>query len=422
VLSDKPGRLQPDTNRQEEDFEAFPQDIIVFSNADWDHSVRTNSQHMAERFALRGFRVLYVESLGLRRPSAAARDLKRMGKRLMRGLACLRCVSDRVWVYSPLVIPFHGSRAIRAVNQWLIRGILKLIVRSLRFKHPIVWTYNPLVHSFWDGLDGSLFFYHCVDDLASVPGVPRDPVRAAEETIVGKADAVFTTSRELCRRLSNLYPNKTHCLTNVVDFAHFAKARAGSPLPRDLEAIPQPRIGFIGTISSYKVDVDLILDVADRRPDWHWVLVGLPGAGISHSLGKLMEKANVHVLGHRDYSALPDYLRGIDVATIPCKLNEYTRSMFPMKFFEYLAAGKPVVITPLDALMDYADACVTAATAEEFCEAIERILAGERPDKEMCARLAAEHTWDTRLDVMLHVMEQSWLSKERDKGKTAGDA
>ncbi len=224
MLPYESGRLQPIANRRGTDLEAFPQDVIVFSNADWDHSVRTNSQHMAERFALRGFRVLYVESLGLRRPSAAARDLTRMGKRLIRGLAGVRHVSERIWVYSPLVIPFHGSRAARAINRRLIRGSLKLIVRFLRFKHPIVWTYNPLVHSFWDGLDGSLFVYHCVDDLAAVPGVPRDSVRAAEESIVGKADAIFTTSRELCRRLSDLHPNKIHCLTNVADFAHFAKA------------------------------------------------------------------------------------------------------------------------------------------------------------------------------------------------------
>ncbi len=166
----------------------------------------------------------------------------------------------------------------------------------------------------------------------------------------------------------------------------------------------------------------MIMDVANRRPDRHWVLVGLPGTGISRSLENLKEKANVHVLGHRDYSTLPDYLRGIDVATIPCRLNEYTKSMFPMKFFEYLAAGKPVVITPLDALMEYTDACVAASTAEEFCEAIERILAGDGPDTETCVRLAGEHTWDTRLDVMLDVMEQAWLSKERENVKTTGDA
>ena len=411
MAPDEPGRSRSGVKRPERDSAEFPKDIILFSNADWDHCVRTNSQHVAERFAQRGFRVLYVESLGLRRPSVGARDLKRIAKRLIRGLRGVRHVSDNVWVYSPLVLPFHSSRMVRRINRWLIQGSTRLIGRLLRFTRPIVWTYNPLVYSLWDGLDASLRVYHCVDDLAAVPGVPRTPVRAAEESIVGKADAVFATSRELDKRLSGLCPGKAHCLPNVADFAHFTKAGLTGPVPHDLEAIPRPRIGFIGTVSSYKLDVDLILAIADRKPEWHWVLVGPLGTGDSLSLNKQLGKTNVHLLGHRDYSTLPDYLRGIDVATIPCKLNEYTRSMFPMKFFEYLAAGKPVVTTPLDALMEYSDVCIVAGNAEEFCDAIDRILAGHAPDREACMAMARAHTWDTRLDAMLHVMEQAWLSK-----------
>jgi glycosyltransferase involved in cell wall biosynthesis len=386
-------------------------DIILFANADWDHCVCTNSQHMADTFALRGFRVLYVESLGLRRPTAGARDLKRMGRRLIRGLRGVRRVSDNVWVYSPLVLPFHGFQAARAINQWLIDHSMRFSKRRLQFTRPIVWTYNPMINSLREQVDASVLVYHCVDDLGAVPGVPKDTVRVAEESMASEADAIFVTSRELYKRLSPLSPGKTHCMTNVADFAHFSKARRPGPIPGDLASIPRPRIGFIGTLSGYKLDVDLIVEVVNREPHWHWVFVGPLGTGESASLLKELEKPNVHLMGLRDYLTLPDYLRGMDVTVIPCKLNEYTRSMFPMKFFEYLAAGKPVVTTPLDALVEYSEVCEVADSPEDFLEAIRCILASARPDEGAGIRVAKEHTWETRLDAMLGVLEKTSLTR-----------
>ena len=126
---------------------------------------------------------------------------------------------------------------------------------------------------------------------------------------------------------------------------------------------------------------------------------GQPGADVA-----ALKKPNIHLLGPRDYRALPDYLRGFDVAALPCPINEYTRGMFPMKFFEYLSAGRPVVATPLDALGDYREACCTVRSAEEFVAAVERILSGAGPDAGLCLRLARRHTWDWRLDEMLKVL------------------
>jgi glycosyltransferase involved in cell wall biosynthesis len=391
--------------------ESFPRDVILFSNADWQHQVRTNSQHMATRFAQRGFRVLYVESLGLRRPSAGARDLKRMGNRLIRGVRSIRRVSPNLWVHSPLVLPFHGNATARRINERLILGSLGLLIRLLGFKRPIVWTYNPVVQALWDRVDASLLVYHCVDDLGAVPGIPRNTVREAEESIVRQADAVFLTSRELFARLSMLSPETTHYFPNVADFAHFSQAGAEGPVPEDLRAVPRPRLGFVGTLSTYKLDLELILEVARQKPDWHWVFVGPVGSSDPSALRNGLDRTNVHFLGYRPYEQLPDYLRGFDVATIPCKLNEYTKSMFPMKFFEYLAAGKPVVTTPLDALTEYTDACCVASTADEFCRAVQRILAGDPPSRELGLHVAMEHTWDTRLDAMMRILEQSWSQK-----------
>jgi len=225
-----------------------------------------------------------------------------------------------------------------------------------------------------------------------------------------RGDVVFATSRPLFERLGALQPKKTYYLPNVADFDHFSAARSIGAIPPEIARIPRPRLGFVGAISSHKLDLDLLSGVAERRPDWHWVLVGPPGIAESGHGRAALQRPNVHLLGHRPYQALPNYLRGIDVAVLPCKINPYTRSMFPLKFFEYLAAGKPVVATSLPALQDYSESYVKADSVEEFCQAVEMILSGRRPDEQLCLELAKRHTWDSRLDQMLEIIDHVFQS------------
>ncbi len=380
-------------------------DIVIISTADWDHPLWTNNQHTAVRMAERGFRVLYVESLGLRRPTLEPRDLKRIFQRCMKSMRGLRRVNPRLFVYSPLVLPFYGSRTARALNDFLLTYCLNRLLKILSFSKVIIWSYNPFVFGLRDAVHASLLIYHCVDDLSSVPGMPSRQVREAEGSMLERGDVVFATSRVLFERLRTLQPGKTYYLPNVADFDHFSAARAPGAIPPELARIPRPRLGFVGAISSYKLDLDLVAAVAEQRPHWHWIFVGPPGTAEPESGTAALKRPNVHFLGHRPYQALPDYLRGIDVAVLPCKINPYTRSMFPLKFFEYLAAGKPVVASSLPALRDYGGSYVKADSVEEFCQAVEMILCGHRPDEQFCSELAKRHTWDSRLDQMLEIID-----------------
>jgi glycosyltransferase involved in cell wall biosynthesis len=379
-------------------------DMVIISTADWDHPLWTNNQHNAIRLAERGFRVLYVESLGLRRPTVAASDLKRIVGRILRSMRGIRRVNPRLFVYSPLVLPFHGSRTARAINDFLLTSCLSLLLKILSFNKVIIWSYNPFIFGLRDAVQASSLIYHCVDDLSSVPGMPSRQVREAEGSMLERGDVIFATSRALFERLGTLQPKKTYYLPNVADYEHFSAARAAGAIPPEVARIPRPRLGFVGAISTHKLDLDLIAEVAEQRPHWHWVLVGPPGAAEPRPETAALQRANVHFLGHRPYQALPDYLRGMDIAVLPCKLNQYTQSMFPLKFFEYLAAGKPVVATSLPALQDYREFYVKADSVEEFCQAVEMILAGRRPDEQLCTELAKRHTWDARLDQMLEII------------------
>lgn len=389
-------------------------DVVLFSTADWDHPFWTNKQRVASQLAERGFRVLYVESLGLRPPALGRRDLARVGRRLRRALEPVRQVQGNLWVASPLALPWHASAWARRFNDRWLSSWLRRQCDRLQFRRPIVWTYNPLVSRLADVLDPSLLVYHCVDDLRAAPHLPIAALGPAEEKLAAAADVVFTTSQALQARLSALNPRGTHYLPNVADFAHFATARRPDPTPRELAAIGRPRIGFVGAVSQYKVDFELIRAVAAARRDWHWVLIGPVGEGQHDTRTDALRLPNVHLLGPRHYERLPDYLRGIDVATIPSPANAYTASMFPMKFFEYLAAGLPVVASNVPALEPFAHVHTRADTPAEFIAALERTLSGNRPDLDECTRVAQRYTWQWRTDEMLATLQAAWQRRYED--------
>jgi glycosyltransferase involved in cell wall biosynthesis len=382
-------------------------DVVLFSTADWDHPFWTNKQHVASQLAAEGFRVLYIESLGLRRPTAGSRDLGRIGRRLRRALGGLRRVNDNLWIGSPLALPWHGNRLARSLNERLLRWWLKRQCRRLGFQRPIVWTYNPLVGPLIESLDRSLLVYHCVDDLSAAPHMPAEVLHEAERDLARAADVNFATSRPLEARLAAIKPDATHFLANVADYDHFSRARATGPIPDELAAIPRPRLGFIGAISNYKVDFELIATVARARPDWHWVLIGQVGEGQPDTTAEPLRLPNVHLLGPRQYSRLPDYLRGFDVATIPARANPYTAAMFPMKFFEYLAAGVPVVASSVPALAEFSRACELTRSPDEFVAAVARVLGGQRPVAEYCDELARQFTWEWRMGQMLEILDNA---------------
>lgn len=371
-------------------------DIVCVGFADWDTELWTNQHHLMSRLA-RHNRVLFVESLGLRRPQLARRDLTRIVRRLARGLAPPRRV-DGLHVLSPLVLPFHRHRSVRALNARLLPALVRRATRRLRFgPSPILWAYVPQAEVLLEVLAPALVIYHCVDDMAAQAGIDAVSFGAAEERFAARADLVLASAPALVSRMRTLSSNVLYA-PNVADTALFSTALEPGPLDPALAALPAPRIVFTGAIVQTKLDFELLIELARARPQWSFALVGPVGPGDPRTdVSGLAAEPNVHLLGARTYSELPAVLRAADAGLIPYARNELTRSIFPMKVYEYLAAGLPVLSTPLPALEGVAGVA-SAADAAGIVALLEEALADDDRERQAeRSRVAAAHSWEARL-------------------------
>ena len=388
-------------------------DCILFSTADWDHPYWTNKQHTALELTRQGCRVLYIESLGLRSPGLTnSRDLRRLVRRFKRGIFCLLFgppeAKPNLWVLSPLVLPFkHYSPLFSWLNFLLLRISLYRFYCSHAFCKPCIWTYHPYILRLVNSISCGPLLYHMVDDLSAVPGIDAYQILAAEAVLMPRCDVVFATSLPLLNRALSCNEN-SFFLDNVVDFDHFSLSRSSPSLLPELMAIPEPRLVYHGVLSDFKIDFKLLYSCACLRTELHWVLLGEEREG-QHSPDVLLlkELPNVHFIGYVPYSQLPQYLSGMSVGLLPTLLNSYTESMFPMKFYEYIASGLPVVSTPIGFTRNVGDGLEIGSSCAEFLDAIDKQLKRGLLSLDESLRIVGQNTWRSRTQAMLEELYRS---------------
>ena len=386
-------------------------DFIIIATADWEHPLWTNKQHIAVSLADLGHRVLYVESLGLRGPRSDRSDLRRILRRLSQALLPPRIVRKGLWVWSPLVMP-GGTKGLFLWFNRFSFGLGLTCAKLWTGMHlPVLWSFNPLTHEYLSlkGFRGTI--YHCVDQVHAQPGMPAQLLEVAEKQLCRSVDIVFTTSPKLQESLK-VFNDSTYFFGNVADADHFAKARDGLlACPNDLMGLQSPLILFIGAIDAYKLDLCMLKELASATSEWTYVFIGPVGeTDPSTDITALDQLENVYFLGPRSYEVLPAYLAQADVSILPLKINAYTQHMFPMKFFEYLAAGSQVVATAIPSLLDLGDvALLCEPNAADFHRAIETVLAGNGPLLSERLKRAGLHTYRRRTVAMLEVLSRHGL-------------
>ena len=389
-------------------------DIIMLSTADWDNPFWTNKQHVALTLANMGYRIFYIESTGLRPPSVNASDIKRIVKRVVKGLSKPKQAHKNIYVFSPLVLPKQNNVVIKILNRVLFNGLLNFWLKALKFNKQWLWTYSPITTTLLNLEQFDRTIYHCVDEIKAQPGMPAQSIEQAEQTLLRDIDIVFTTSPAL-QNTKSISNKQCYFYPNVADFSHFNQALQPQEIPEDIQGLPGSIIGFIGALSNYKVDMPLLVTLAKSRPQDSIVLIGKVGEGQPNaSVAEFEGINNIHLLGPKPYQQLPQYLSTFDVALLPCVLNEYTASMFPMKFFEYLAAGKQVVSTQLDALQLYENVIYLTSGHQSFIAAVESAInaAKQQTASEPLINLAREHTYQTRTKKMLEKINTMQLECE----------
>jgi glycosyltransferase involved in cell wall biosynthesis len=371
------------------------QEIVCVGFAEWNPELPTNQHHLMSRLAQTN-RVLFVESLGLRRPQLATRDVRRVFRRLRDGLRGSRTEGD-MHVLSPIALPAHGYRILRLVNGFLLRRQVGNAVARLGFDRPILWGYVPHAEVLLENLDPSLVIYHCVDDLAAQKGVDAKSFRAAEQRFATRADLVLASAPSLSERL-RLIAGRVLDAPNVADVDFFSTALEEGRVDEAVAGLPPPRIVFTGAIVATKVDTEWLAALARMRPHWSFALVGPVGLGDPGTdISALRSVPNIHLLGPRPYRMLPDVLRGADAAIVPYALNALTASVFPMKVYEYLAAGLPVVSTPLPALDGLAGLTIVRDVDSAATALGELMAEDSRERRRQRSSLAHGHSWTDRL-------------------------
>jgi glycosyltransferase involved in cell wall biosynthesis len=337
-------------------------------------------------------------------------------------------VADGLYTFrwSPLT-PVTGAPLLGPLTAALRRRRLQSALRRLPFRinhspihqftinhsppSPILWLFRPGQQHWIDQLHPRLVIYHVVDEYSAYPGLSPAQAqrqRDLDRQLTTRADLVFCTAQSLVDARLPLNPH-THYMPNAVDYDAFQNALVQSPSHLVTLSPCHPVLGVVGGINA-KVDLGLLAEVAARRPDWRIELVGPLSYGLdAGELARLRALPNVHFAGGVLPEDVPAVMAGFNVGLIPYKLNEQTRHVNPLKVYEYLAAGKPVVGTPLPELAQFQPLVRVAGDVDGFVGAVEAALAEGDDPQAVAARLvvAAANTWDVRVERMLALIEDA---------------
>lgn len=365
-------------------------DMLVFSHLRWDF-VFQRPQHLLSRF-VKDRRVYFIEEpIFMDQGHASCRMVNR---------------ENGVKVVTP-VLPKDLSHDEVIQN---LKAIVDNLILDENITEHVSWYYTPMALPFSQHLTPSAIIYDCMDELSAFKDAPKEMV-SFENDLLKLANVVFTGGQSLYeakkKRHHNIYP-----FPSSIDSEHFRKARATEIVePADQKNIPHPRLGFFGVIDE-RMDIQLIEKLATERPDWHFVMIG-PVVKINPD--HLPKNPNIHYLGKKDYKELPQYLSGWDVALLPFAMNESTKFISPTKTPEYLAAGRPVVSTPIrDVVRPYAEQNLVfvGETAEEFIKCIDQCFSIDSDEwLKRVDEFLANMSWDSTFDRMAGIVRSAYNSQ-----------
>jgi glycosyltransferase involved in cell wall biosynthesis len=388
--------------------------IICFGGEDWWYHHPHSKNHLMRRFARAGNKVIFVNSISMGLASLGHADLLPRVKRKLRSYAKLaRTTEEGITVVSPAVVPFFGNKVTRAANRQLLRAQIGTLARNRKLTRPILWIAIPTAAEMIGQLQESLVIYHVSDKYdANTMDHAIDPVSVQQlhNTAIDGADLIFYSSKKLFAE-ANRGGERSYLLEQAVDFDHWSQVGSGSlEVAEAVARIPSPRLGYFGAIEPWLIDQELIKRAAKERPEWQWIFIGNKSRGVD-----VEALPNTHFLPPVPYQDLPRYAAGFDVCVLPWDTaHSFTSYGSAIKVREYLASGKPVVISPLPEYEAMSDVLRIARSHEDWFRLIEQALEETDPAPARARQAAvANGTWDARAEWVSNLIESAIARKEK---------
>jgi glycosyltransferase involved in cell wall biosynthesis len=322
----------------------------------------------------------------------------------------LERIAPNLWDYRPpRLLPrlYRPAVAGRLLDRLRARH-LEASVRSLGMTDPVHYAFHPQYVPMLELLPRRTTVYHCYDKYDAYQDAPAETVRALEQALVARSDLVLASSRILARDIEERTGHPVHHLPHAVDFEFFRDG-ARQETPADLASLPRPRIGYIARIDE-RVDDDALREISRKRPDASVVIIGridIQSPERAARFRELCALPNVHALGAKPREAIPAYTAGLDVCLLCYRNDNWGRYVQPIKAYEYLACGRPVVSAPIDAARDFGDLVQVAPGPGRWVEVIEAALAADSPDaRARRIEFARENSWDRRATELIALIDE----------------
>lgn len=334
----------------------------------------------------------------LARETLSGRGLHKISNRFW-GYA-VRLPADYKPQYSKHGFVADGFRLYHKIWMRLYIARIKKLLRHMEIEEVILYVWRPEFHWSLGSFDEKLTCYHIDDDYGFNPD-EDSPISDEEMKLLIQSDLVFIHSRTLMEKKGHINPN-TYYMPNGVDFEHYREVMHNDLLPPDdIAAIPGPRIGYVGYIKRH-IDLPLLLSLARSRRNWSIVLIGPVRSShtdITEEVAQLRQEPNIYFLGGKPQTAIPHYIKALDVCLMPYRQTNYTKYIYPMKLHEYLACGKPVVATSLENLQEFSNVIRFASAPEEWIDAIHQAL-DSKPEAHRKRKIetARANSWQARID------------------------
>ncbi len=397
-------------------------DIVIYSYESWDKLVSVMPRSIALEIS-KNNRILYVDPPLQRKYALFHRNLSFVQKRLkiIKGKEDdLVQKNKNLWVLYPKMISESiNNIKIKSIfsffhkrNEKIYAKTVKNAIKRLDFKNVILFGDTVIVNGFYlnDHLKPDIFFYLIRDALTSIKYHKKHGNRL-QPLLMKKADFVVTNS-DAFERYARISNPKSFFIGQGCDFTLFNDDDGKLQVPDDIKNIKKPIIGYIGILTTLRLDINILAFIAEKRPEWSLVLIGPKDEGFTKS--KLDELKNVHFLGAKKPEILSSYLKGMDATLNPQTVNEVTSPNYPLKVDEYLAMGKPVIATRTSFMEFYFNNhSYLAKNKQEFITQIEKALNNDSPEM-MKKRIAfaREHTWENFVQKIYDQIEKVYTLKK----------